>query len=154
MDSESDKLRNQINSLKGNNNSANNEDLARSINSLIKLFAEASEDMKMDTHDAVLVTQKLDKIIERLEKVEIQNEKIAKGIVALADMVEDLGVSSPLPRQMTSSRPSMPSRLPSSVPNASSPPPKPDLGGARPLPSYNLPKEKQEKKKPFLNFKM
>ena len=48
MDSESEYLRNQINKLKGNE--GNNEELARSINSLIKLFAEASEDMKMDNH--------------------------------------------------------------------------------------------------------
>ncbi len=148
MESESDKLRNQINKLRGNENTpADTEDLARSINSLIKIFAEASEDMKMDTHDAVLVTQKLDKILDRLEKVEIQNEKIAKGIVALADMVEDLDAS-PLPRQ-SSSR-SMPSASP-----AHSPPPSPlpNTQGTKPLPTYNLPKEKQEKKS-FLNFKM
>ena len=73
MDSESDKLRRQINELnKDNERYGSNEDLAKSINSLIKIFAEASDDLKMDTHDAVLVTQKLDKIVERLERIEIQ----------------------------------------------------------------------------------
>lgn len=134
MDSESEKLRKQIDSMKNDyKNEASNEDLARSINSLIKIFAEASEDLKIDTHDAVLVSQKLDKILSRLEKIEIQNEKIAKGIVALADMVED-----------TENQLQSPSRPPEPVPRASS--------EIKPLPSYNMPPE-QKKKSPF-NFKI
>lgn len=157
MESESIKLRNQIDMLKNEKLSSfdNKEDLAKSINSLIKLFAEASEDMKMDTHDAVLVSEKLDKIIERLDKIEIQNEKIAKGIVALADMVEDINVDgSLLPKQPTFK----PSRPPTSIndrPSPSIPPPsQPSSGGIKPLPTYDLPEQKEEKKKPFLNFKM
>ena len=151
MESESDKLRNQIDMLKkGVSTSGNNEELAESINSLIKLFAEASEDMKMDTHDAVLVSEKLDKIIERLDKIEIQNEKIARGIVALADMVEDLNINdSILPRQ-----PTFRSSKPSIIPSSAQPSAQPKSGEAKPLPTYNLPEEKQEKKKPFLNFKI
>lgn len=150
MEFESEKLRNQINNLKNESyGQSNNESLAKSINTLIGLFAEASEDMKMDTHDAVLVTQKLDKIIERLDKVEIQNEKIAKGIVALADMVEEINSGSAvLPRQ-TNFRPTQapPMR------QVSPPPASRSSFGARPLPSYDLPPQ-EEKKKAFLNFKM
>ena len=66
--------------------------LSRSINSLLKIFHEATEELKMDTHDAVLVGEKLNKIVERLDKVVVQNEKIAKGLVAIADMIEELQV--------------------------------------------------------------
>ncbi|MBT3721456.1 hypothetical protein HN789_02795 [archaeon] len=148
MDSESDKLRRQINELnKDNERYGSNEDLAKSINSLIKIFAEASDDLKMDTHDAVLVTQKLDKIVERLERIEIQNEKIAKGIVAIADMVEDAEGINSLPRQSlrSSSKPSIPSSIP---PSAN------QFNGTKPLPTLNMPREPEQKKKSFLNFKM
>ena len=151
MEIESEKLRNQINNLKNENyGQSNNESLAKSINTLIELFAEASDDMKMDTHDAVLVTQKLDKIIDRLDKIEIQNEKIAKGIVALADMLEDNNSGgSLLPRQTNfrSSQGNTQTRQPAPPPASMS-----GLGG-RPLPSYDLPPQ-EEKKKAFLNFKM
>jgi len=112
--------------------------LSRSINSLIRIFKEASDDMKMDTHDAVLVTQKLDKLVERLDRIEVQNEKIAKGIVALADMVEEL-------QSKYSNRP-MVQRMPSPVQQT-------HQVGPRPLPTYALPPE-EEKKKNFLNFKL
>ena len=119
--------------------------LSRSINSLLKVFQEASEELKMDTHDAVLVSEKLDKIIERLDKVEVQNEKIAKGLVAVADMVEELQ-SGPLPRE----------RLPLPKPKPIQPPSRPMPGPQpQPLPQsqYGMPKP-EEKKKNFLNFKI
>ncbi|MEM4397767.1 MAG: hypothetical protein QW757_04050, partial [Candidatus Woesearchaeota archaeon] len=64
--------------------------LSKSMNSLIRIFKEASEEMKLDSHDAVLVSDKLDKLIDKLDKIETQNEKIAKGIIAIADMVEEM----------------------------------------------------------------
>ena len=114
--------------------------MSRSINSLLRVFKEASEDMKMDTHEAVLVSQKIEKILERLDKIEIQNEKIAKGIVAIADMIEDLQQDS-LPRQI----------IPQKIAGA---PPYPmqreHSGMPKPLPTYNIPPE--EKKRSFMNL--
>ena len=122
--------------------------LARSINALLKVFQEASEELKTDTHDAVLVSEKLDKIIDRLDKVEIQNEKIAKGLVAVADMVEELQ-SSPLQRERMSLPKPKPIQPPSSRPGPSMPKP------TQPLPQspYSMP-QPEEKKKNFLNFKI
>jgi DNA repair exonuclease SbcCD ATPase subunit len=153
MESESEKLRNQINMLNNERRPySSNEDLAKSINSLIRLFAEASQEMKMDTHDAVLVGQKIDRIIDRLEKIEIQNEKIAKGIVALADMIEDINFeSSSLPKQTVFSQRAQ------SLTDDRTPPPLPSKiipGQAKPLPTYDISQQAEERKKPFLNFKM
>jgi chromosome segregation ATPase len=116
--------------------------LSRSLSSLTRIFKEASEEMKMDTHDAVLVSQKIEKIIERLEKIEAQNEKIAKGIVAVADMIEEIHTDR-LPKQTFQSR--MPSPIPQQMSQSSFEP--------KPLPTYNMPPE-DEKKKTFLNFKI
>ncbi len=138
---EVDKLRREIDSLKKKGSEGNPEELSQAINSLIRIFAEASDDLKMDTHDSVLVGQKLDAIVQRLERIEIQNEKIAKGIVALADMVEELSMSKGVPREL--SRP-VPRAQPSFAPLPSA--------GPKPLPTYNLPRD--EKKSSFLNFKM
>lgn len=108
--------------------------LSKSMNYLIRIFREASEEMKHDEHDAVLIADKIDKIIDRLDKLETQNEKIAKGIIAVADMLEEL-------KQRQIQRP-IPS--PQMQPINQMPQPKP-------LPSYQMPQE--EKKKGF-SFKI
>lgn len=150
-DDESKRLRSEVNALKKqlgvpSYSDSDSRDLANSISSLTRIFEQASEDLKIDTHDAVMVAEKLEKILTRLEKIEIQNEKIAKGIVALADMVEDL-----------SSRPTntnMPQQRRQTY--QSSAPPQPMQQGntntVKPLPTYDIPLQ-QDKKKPFLSFK-
>lgn len=151
---EMDRLRNEIEILKRKQGVAPREDnpdakesmsaLSRSINSLLRIFKEASEDMKMDTHDAVLVAQKLDKILDRLDKVEAQNEKIAKGIVAIADMLEEQQEDKP--RQFSApsrSQPMSPQQMQMQFSGGPEP---------KPLPTYNLPPD--DKKKSFLNLKM
>ena len=126
--------------------------LSRSINSLLKVFQEASEELKMDTHDAVLVSEKLDKLIDRIDKVEMQNEKIAKGLVAVADMIEDLqpGQRLPLSRPKPIQPPSRPMPGPS-MPPESQPGPQ---SQSWPKQQYGMPTKPEEKKKNFLNFKM
>jgi hypothetical protein len=119
--------------------------LSRSLSSLTRIFKEASEEMKMDTHDAVLVSQKIEKIIERLEKIEAQNEKIAKGVVAVADMIEEMHTDR-LPKQQ-----GFQTRMPSPIPQSMSQPQ--SSFEPKPLPTYNMPPE-DEKKKTFLNFKI
>lgn len=119
--------------------------LSRSINSLMRIFKEASEDMKMDTHDAVLVSQKLDKILDRLDKIEAQNEKIAKGIVAIADMVEDIQDDAQRPSvSQKMSQPMSPQQMQRQFSEG-----QPET---KPLPTYNLPPD--DKKKTFMSFKI
>ncbi len=150
---EMEKLRREIELLKRKQGLANSgEDsvmgdsvstLSRSINSLMRIFKEASEEMKMDTHDAVLVAQKLDRILDRLDKIEAQNEKIAKGIVAIADMIEDLPGSGLQRQSIPFQRIPPPSHPPFMQQQNAEP---------KPLPTYNLPPD--EKKKGFINFKI
>jgi len=116
--------------------------LSTSINSLLEIFKEASEDLKMDTHDAVLVAEKLDKIMDRLERIEVQNEKIAKGVVAVADMIENLGSNKSSRSNPVPSPHQLAANLPSSVVGGQG------MGG-RPLPTYDVPKD--DKKKSFLD---
>ena len=146
-------------------------DLSKSINSLLGVFKEAAEDLKLDTHDAVLVSEKLDGIITRLEKVEIQNEKIAKGIVAVADILEELETkiteennkpkiqnttkNMQNPFKSFAQKPSFQSNYQQNMDNNANTtqPTQP-----KPLPSYNnmIPNQEknQEEKKKFLNSKM
>ncbi|NTV23972.1 MAG: hypothetical protein HGA85_06410 [Nanoarchaeota archaeon] len=125
------------------------ESLSRSMGTMMKIFKEASADMKMDTHDAVLVSQRLDKILDRLDKIETQNEKIAKGIVAIADMIEELQRSSAQPARPSYQQPMMPiqPQMPQRDQNVMSPGNMMSQGiEAKPLPTYNLPREEERKK--------
>ena len=111
--------------------------LSVSIDSLIEIFKEANEELKMDTHDAVLVGEKLDKSIDSLDKMEVQNEKIAKGVVAVADMIEELQVGGTVHKK---------------IPELKHIKEEPSSEATKPLPQLNLPPD--EKKKGFLNFKI
>jgi hypothetical protein len=62
--------------------------LSDSIDSLMGLFKNASEDIKMEQHDDKLLLEKIEPLFAKLEMVIEQNEKIAKGIVAIADMIK------------------------------------------------------------------
>src|SRR3989344_7379116 len=129
------RLRKDIDSLK--DDMQTRDSLARSVNSLLKIFEEASKDLKMDTRDAVLISEKMDNIMRRLERLETHNEKIAKGIVAIADMLEEKGFAKV---QKGESK---------SILASATPPPA--MGSTKELPTYDIPKD--ERKKTFLNFK-
>lgn len=62
--------------------------LSNSIDSLMELFKSSAEDMKMERHDEKLLLQRIEPLIDKFNSVIEQNEKIAKGIVAVADMVK------------------------------------------------------------------
>ena len=109
--------------------------LNQSINSLVGLFKEAAESMKMEEKEADIVANKLDPIMERLDMIIDQNKKIAKGIVAIADMVEERlpklrGPERPVPQP--SMGPSMPLMM--GPPSAMSMPAMPPPPGMRPMP--------------------
>jgi len=63
--------------------------LNNSINSLIKIFKDASEQLKVDEHDSKIVDKKISPIMKKISMLEEQNEKIARGIVAVADMLKE-----------------------------------------------------------------
>ena len=61
-----------------------------SINNLLGLFKEAASQMHLEEQEGGMVAEKLIPIEEKLDQVLEQNQKIAEGIVALADLVKDL----------------------------------------------------------------
>lgn len=65
------------------------DNLNKSINAMMGIFRDASEDMKGDEQDTTKIVKTLEPLAEKLDKIIDQNQKIAKGLVAVADMVKD-----------------------------------------------------------------
>ncbi|MBN2423152.1 hypothetical protein JXB41_08065 [Candidatus Woesearchaeota archaeon] len=132
------------------------DSLSQSMNSLLGLFRQAADEMKLDEHDSVMLADKITPLIEKIDKVLEQNEKIARGIVAIADMIEDMQSR---PRGSPSSQPApsynrfTQAQYNPPQPRAPSPmPPRYPEAQPKPLPSMPAPQEKEEKK-PFFKLK-
>ncbi len=68
------------------------KELNESINHLTGLFQDAADSMKLEEKESDAIGKKLSPMLEKLDTLIDQNEKIARGIVSVADMVkEDLG---------------------------------------------------------------
>jgi len=120
------------------------DSLNQSVNSLISLFKEAAESLKMEEAEANLISKRIDPIFQKLEEISEQNKKIARGIVAIADMIEERmprrgpsapsGMQGPPPAMMQ--RPSMPPSAPGMPPamgmRPTSLPPRPPVPPAPP----------------------
>ncbi|MBI1970612.1 hypothetical protein HYS47_02620 [Candidatus Woesearchaeota archaeon] len=63
--------------------------LSKSMNDLVKIFKTASSQMDLEERETELVSKQLGPLMEKIDLLIDQNKKIAKGIVAIADMVED-----------------------------------------------------------------
>jgi archaellum component FlaC len=66
------------------------DNLTESINSLMSLFKEAAEEMKVEEKTEENIEQKLGPLVKKVAEIEEENKKIAEGILAVADMVRDL----------------------------------------------------------------
>lgn len=73
----------------GENLQSSIDNLNKSLNVMLEVFKQASEDMKLEEHETEMVSKQLGPINEKLETLIDQNQKIAKGIVAVADMVKE-----------------------------------------------------------------
>ena len=65
------------------------KELNTNISNLFNLFKEAAEEMKLEESEAKMVAEKMKPMMQKFDTLIDQNEKIAKGIVAVADMVKD-----------------------------------------------------------------
>ncbi len=76
------------------------DNLNKSLNIMLEVFKQASEDMKLDEHDNTIVNKQMGPMNEKIDTLIDQNQKIAKGIVAIADMVkeklEEMGHDAPV----------------------------------------------------------
>ena len=138
------KIKKEIESLKKKSKSAEQvaspefkksmDNLTRSMNSLMELFKEAAEDMKIEDRTQENIDEKLGPLVEKVSQIEDENKRIAEGIVVVADMVKELKQkmeSKPIPRPMMLSR---------GLPELKKPPIKPPMTG-RPLPPRMPPRK-------------
>lgn len=120
------------------------ETLNERISDLIEIFKEASDQAKMEGHEEEHLMKRLDPIENRLEELGQQNEKIAKGILAVAEMVSK--APKPAPRPMMAPRPLAP--MPRSAPMPAMAPPKlPPMGGAPVMVPPGMPPPPKKEKK-------
>jgi len=129
------------------------DSLNNSISTLISLFKNITEELKAGEHGTDFLEEQLSPLIKRLNSLEEQNEKIARGIVAVADLLKERR-----PRYVPMQRPYTHQRTPvqelsQEIP-AMPPPqrtmPEPSI---RPLPRNEYPQQKEEKKGFFDMFK-
>ncbi len=80
------------------------QDLTAAINTMIAIFKEASEGMKVEEQEEHVVAKKIDPLISKFEDISYQNQKIAEGILALADIIKEKGTEErkPMPQSYPS----------------------------------------------------
>ncbi len=78
------------------------ESLSTSMDSLLDVFKVAAEEMKLDEHDAEMMADRITPLMQKIDRVLEQNEKIARGIVAIADMIEEIKPGAGLRRRSPS----------------------------------------------------
>ncbi|MBW2989674.1 hypothetical protein KY358_05155 [Candidatus Woesearchaeota archaeon] len=69
--------------------------LTKSMNGMLQLFSSAAEEMKLEEKEEHVLSEKLGPLIEKVDSLEKQNETIAEGLVAVADMVKDMKEGKP-----------------------------------------------------------
>ena len=96
---EFDALRNDVDKIKKDpiSNSPQGKELKESIDKLndsitklLTLFKNTAETLKAEEQESQVMTTKIVPLFDKVQKLEEQNEKIAKGIVALAEMFDEL----------------------------------------------------------------
>lgn len=140
--------------------------LSESMDRLTSLFQEAAEQMKLEEREAELIGKKLDPLFGRMDDMIEQNKRIAKGIIAVADIVKEnsgrpMQRSSPPPIRVEplSAQPMQRSSFSSDFPpRTTTPPPLPPLGAgpgiAPPMmgPSQQFPPPAKPAGKGFFSF--
>jgi len=88
---ELDKLKK--NPLEGSEQGQNLKDSVDNLNvsltSMMNVFKEAADEMKLEERDREVIGKKLGPMEEKIDTLVEQNQKIAKGLVAVADMVRE-----------------------------------------------------------------
>ncbi len=67
------------------------QDLTKTLSSLNTIFEKAADELKLEERSTETIGKKLDPLFEKLDLLIDQNKKIAKGLVAVADMLESKG---------------------------------------------------------------
>ena len=99
-------LRKQIEELKAKSSGTGSNQLIESINrltqqmnSMMGLFKTAAEEMRLEEKDEHFVAKKIEPLIDKLDAIIDQNQTIAEGMVAVADIIkENFGKRKEAPR--------------------------------------------------------
>jgi hypothetical protein len=97
------------------------QDLSKGVNSMVNLFKGAAEELKLEQQESEALKGQIKPLLDKLDTIIEQNKKIAKGIVAVADMIKEgeVGIASPNREPL-------------------SPPPTPPMSFAEPIPPPNF----------------
>jgi len=63
--------------------------LSKSIDSMMLMFKKASEEIKLEEHDQSVVGNQLGPMMQKMDLILSQNEKIAAAIINLAEMMQE-----------------------------------------------------------------
>jgi len=65
------------------------DNLNKGLNTMLEVFKQAADDLKLEEHEAETVGKQIAPMQEKLDMLIDQNQKIAKGLVTIADMVKE-----------------------------------------------------------------
>jgi len=65
------------------------DNLSKSMSGMVNLFKDASDSMKLEEKESDIIAQRIEPMAEKIDTLIEQNKKIAKGILAVADMVQE-----------------------------------------------------------------
>jgi len=74
--------------------------LTKSMSSMLGLFKQAADEMKAEESTEDKLAGKIDPLLDKLDVVIDQNKTIAEGMVAVADMIKDMGSRKPMRRPL------------------------------------------------------
>ncbi len=108
------KLREEISRLKTGTGPASEElidaikTLSMKLDSMSKIFESAEQDLLEEDKTAEIIKDKIDPILQKVTEIDDQNKKIAKGLVAINDILEEkLGELNEVVEGLKNMRPSM-----------------------------------------------
>ncbi|MCF7861434.1 hypothetical protein K9M79_04225 [Candidatus Woesearchaeota archaeon] len=90
------KLKREIEKLRGRNSESPEyiqdsvDKLNDSINKLLEIFVRAADEFKDEQEDEEFISKNLDPFADQLDTIIEQNNKLAKGVVALSDDVKSI----------------------------------------------------------------
>lgn len=136
--------------------------LSEQLESMLLVFEEAAQEMKLEDRETEIIAQKIDPLMAKMDELTEQNKQLAKGIVAVADMIKEIKIVKPkaepepikaAPLPPITRKPFPPLQGPSAMPPPGQFPPMQEgpTFGAPPLPrpESNIPPPPAEKKKGF-----
>ena len=126
-------LRNELAHLKGERKATEPQsrdvleamqNLTETLDHFMELFQAAIEEMKIEEREEELIVTELRPLHEKLDQILDQNQRIAEGIIAIADLIKNM---KDIPKPIAPAMPQFP-------PPGSRIPPRQQFGSLPPLP--------------------